>query len=398
MKKVLSIVIAAVLITSLVGCSSNNNQSSKTYLSSQRIFIEKTSFGNYADYVNLAYDSVDMSNINDRDKVLLIESDLEEPRLYGTAQDGNDFYGWSNLERWSDLYRFTIVDDQTVKREVWISREQLLNSCLSPDKEANRNITLSNFMAFGDSVYATMGFDMEWMQSQVDLNGRIVRISKSGDKIELVGDESVRAAELVVRDGWIYYSDNGYRVEGDSYQYLGTEIGLYKIKTDGSQKTLLRSGTSHPINYNYERGTAGDLALYEDYLYFLDLDNESRLCRMKTDGSDYEQISQTGAFVYTMDTDTQVFYFKSGTFGANKLENKDVSTVSLIDKTEKKLCDVSQTIYQMSFCDDYLYYYAYYDSGLSSGNAIAYRINPADGKVQRLERRVSDNTISWYDL
>ena len=237
MKKVLSIVIAAVLITSLVGCSSNNNQSSQAYLSSQRLFIEKTSFGNYADYVNLAYDSVDMSNINDRDKVLLIESNSEEPRLHGTAQDGNDFYGWSNLERWSDLYHFTIVDGQTVERKVWISRDQLLNSCLSPDKEANRNITLSNFIAFGDSVYATMGFDMDRMQSQVDLNGRIVRISKSGNKIELVGDESVRATEFVARDGWIYYSDNGYRVEGDSYQYLGTEIGLSKIKSDGSQKT-----------------------------------------------------------------------------------------------------------------------------------------------------------------
>ena len=396
MKKVLILIITVGLFASLIGCSGTNNQNSQAYLSSQRMFIEKTSFGNYADYVNLAYDSVDMNNINDRNKVLLIESNLEEARLYGTAQDGNEFYGWYEDNSYSDLYRFSFIDDKTIKKTIWVSREKLLNSCIGSGDNKNRPITLSNFIVSGDSVYATMGYDYEWMHSQVAINGRIVKISKSGDKIELVGDESVRAAELVVRDGWIYYSDNGYRVEGDSYQYLGTEIGLYKIKTDGSQKTLLRSGTSHPTNDNYERGTAGDLALYENYLYFLDLDNESRLCRMKTDGSDYEQISQTGAFVYTMDTDTQVFYFQSGTFGSNVLEDKAdkaVYTVSLIDKVEKKLCDVSQKIWQMSFCDDCLYFYA-----LSTGSVITCRINPADGKAQKLERRVSDNTISWYDL
>ena len=414
-KKVFSAAMAIALSVMASGCSIFNSGGGidTGYITSQPFLVFKTAYGTYAGCVNLAYESVDCSDMADRNKILLIDDDFGVDCLLRTAQDGNTFYGWFDNDYFSDLFRISAVDEKTTEKTVWVSKAQLAESCLSPNHSLDRPITLQNFLADGDSVYATLGFNLEYMHSQIEINGRIARIGKDGKSIDFVGDDSVRAEEFVVNGGWIYYLDNGYKVDGGSFEYDDGKVGIYKIKTDGTEKTLLRGGAVFDGSYVQKSADMASLSIYKDHLYFLDLNNGSRLCRIKTDGSGYEQLSTSGACVYTIDTQTDTLYFETGSLAAQNKEQRRICCMSEKDRAEKTVYDTSMTINLMDFSEGYLYYYSYLSS--YPGELITCRVNTATGKAQSLEYRREDvkyeydedgnmkpvgtpkSTIQWYD-
>ena len=88
-------------------------------------------------------------------------------------------------------------------------------------------------------MYARVLGDSVFYTAHKALNHRLIRASKDGKKIEFVGGEDVRAVDFVVNDGWIYYADNGYVCEGNLFSFDYSRVGIYKMKTDGSEKTRI---------------------------------------------------------------------------------------------------------------------------------------------------------------
>lgn len=426
MKRIIALIMIVTLICGLTACGEKEEASSSGstaaasnddfyhgYVSSQDSVIHKTSYGTYVHYVNLAYTDSAFEIESNWDKLIwTIYDGISYKGLpYRTAQDGNDFYGWHNAD-YSALYHYTALDESTAKAEVWIDSEQLKNSCLAHDNSRGYIHTLSNFLADGDSIYAGVRFDPDYMINQPAFNGRLVRFSESGDAIEFVGDESVRASEFVVKDGWIYYADNGYVTDGSSIDYDDGKTGLYKIRTDGSEKTLLLSGSGSGEGYT-RLGNVGDLALFGEYLYFLDLSDGtgSYPARIKTDGTGYERLSDTSAYVYTLDTEKPDLYYETGEFGYETSEKKSVKMLSLDTKEEKTLYETERPFQTMTFCDGKLYYWNWVLNDI-----LCYRTDPATGKTSQLVTRTegekhwekdsdgknklvdeSKTIVAWYD-
>jgi hypothetical protein len=103
------------------------------------------------------------------------------------------------------------------------------------------------------------------------------------DKIKLCGDT---ALYLNIANGWIYY------------QKAGGDKAIYKIRTNGTQRTPIKSGYFENV------------IVYGDWIYYLDKITEAQsytaISRMKTDGTEVERLTngQSGtvrSFVVSFD-------------------------------------------------------------------------------------------------
>ena len=176
-----------------------------------------------------------------------------------------------------------------------------------------------------------------------DLNYRLFRISKSGDTIEFVGDENVRASDLVVSDGWVYYVDNGYTVMDDKVKLDETRIGIYKIKADGSEKTKLVTATAkqYYISKSEPYSCACALTVYNGKLYYLFNSGDDYLpyC-VDLDGSNQELLCSRDAYAFAIDGENNTMYFlasdKTGRVLVNKLdlENRQARLTEYISQIE----------------------------------------------------------------
>ena len=344
---------AVVVVGALVACafifhwfglgkSEDKKNAKDSYVSSQRNIIVKTSYGTFDACTGLNLSNQDgwdyLNNREEAQKMTLAFTDesgkLDSADLMQMAQDGDDFYGIDG-DNYTTLYHCKVLNYQTGEKKVWFSEEQLKNSCIKLTEASWR---LNYFIADGDYVYANIYPDSEHITLQKDMNERIVKLGRDGKTIEFVGDESVRALEYVVRDGWIYYVDNGFVYDG-GISYDKDRIGLYKIKTDGSEKTRLWGDFTG--NADNALGNACNLALYKDYLYFLDVSEDSGsspLCRIKLDGSDFTTLSSKSVLTYTFDTDKDQIYYQTGRYAETKMNNfESIIRVDLNSKTEETI-------------------------------------------------------------
>ena len=427
-KKVIIPVIAAavVIIGALVACAfifhwfglgkGGSGGNGPGYASSQPNAFPTTSYGSYAGYVNTKYDEVDLLDDSQRNRLLMFTDPTDKDGLnkfdsYFMAQDGDTFYG-RYKDNVSQLCKLTVKDEQTADFEVWVSEDQLKNSIL---KNGDRYVTtLRCFQCDSDYVYANVAYSPEHMATQQAFNYRIVRISKNGGNIEYVGDENVRAKELVMSDGWIYYVDNGYVTDGTKMDYDESRAGLYKIKTDGSEKTLLEDDFNGDTDLLMKgRGNAGQLSVCDGYLYYVDLSGSegkdvTPLCRMKLDGSGVETVCRDSVYIYTIDGDTA--YFVTGHYPDQGMDRDSVCSVKLNGVTVNTLANEKcmGAPYSMRAIDGKLY--MFFSGGATT---MCSRMDISTGQCQNLnseietEKEVDDmgvpkmtmkkNSLVWKD-
>ena len=359
--------------------------------SQQQSFV-KTSYGNVYSGLNISEVSEEPANIDD----MTITSGDEALKLYSTsvAKDGDTFYGRNGSNR--DLVKMTVKGKNSGEIEPWVSEEQLKNSVLGSDGGKRYAYDIGRFFADGDYIYGYVAGSADFMASHYELNYRLFRISKSGDTIEFVGDESVRAYEFVESDGWIYYVDNGYTYEGGKPDYDTSRVGIYKIKTDGSGKTKLsgdfegEKGSYKDRNY----GNAAALTVSGSKLYFLDLTSgESRLARMSLDGSDAEILTPEKAGKYTIDEKNDVIYYIATDYYNVSMDVKKLCKLDLGTK-EAEVCEnvqVATIFYSMTYDDGYLYF----DCDGTVMNGKYKRFNVSSGELQRI--KYTDNRKVEYD-
>lgn len=291
----------------------------------------------------------------------------------------------------TELYKFDFTNKtDTMERSVWVDEETLLNS----DVAINSNYTgnMSYWNADGDYVYFICNPTMDYFQSEKSIAYRLGRISKDGKTIEFIGEET--ASAYTVKDGWIYFYDNGYTYESNNFNIDYERAGIYKMKGDGSEKTLLLDGfepDDRINNYIFdEYNTLCDkMNIYNDYLYFIDYSvrGESRVCRVKLDGSGYERISDNGAYCYTINLDKNNMYYASGEGGYSRTGKRTIYEASLKDNAEKELFEygsIGEPV--ISYYNGYLYFKncGQFVATVNDKGVSGMRYNLVEEKMERL--------------
>lgn len=322
------------------------------------------------------------ADFKDADNVSLKYDSGKTVRLEGTGRDGDTFYGKNGYAEGS-WNKYTLESDGNCNSETWVSDETLSSSVLKyGDSERSYIATdIGGFMVDGDWVYAKVVGHYDYYYSHKELNYRVIRASKDGKKIEFVGGEDVRAVDFVVNDGWIYYADNGYVCEGNLFSFDYSRVGIYKMKTDGSEKTrIFDKFDEMDRDKYYKSGNAFFLTIYNGKLYFCDLsDNSSRIASINLDGSDYRQLSSKGALFFAIDADNNEIYYQAGSC----IEAYPYPTEMIKMKTHGSSEQVfTEHLFSSSAglkaYDGYLYFQ-------SSVKDKPVRIKISDGKAQVLE-------------
>lgn len=278
-----------------------------------------------------------------------------------SVYDGDAIYAQSSACR--ELYKFTFKDDKTAKKSVWVNEETLNNSDVVTKKENSDLGYTGNMTCWrldGDYIYFIYAPGRDYFMSERDVAYRLGRICKDGSSIEFIGDEI--ASTYTVKDDWIYYYDNGYTYNkslSKGYEINYDRAGIYKMKGDGSQKQLLISDLGEKGIESSYNDVCDEMEIFGDYLYFLDYSNKgkSRVCRIKTDGSDLEYVSENGAYSYTIDVENNTLYYIASEYGQTSLNSRNVYKASLDIKNDEVLFEYGQiggsdfTVY-----NDYLYF------------------------------------------
>lgn len=138
------------------------------------------------------------------------------------------------------------------------------------------------------------------------------------------------ANEITVEDGWVYYTD-GY-----------DDFSLYKIKTDGTDKTKLNGRGSFQITVS------------GDYVYFVTSNESSSwgdLYRIRTDGTGETKLSEIGV---SFNVSNGWIYYCYMNYINDKWE-LSLHKMRTDGTDDVKLCDgVSAYLY---IAGDWIYYY-----------------------------------------
>lgn len=326
-------------------------------------------------------ESKDSTEITDEEQKVLSFSTDE------SVYDGNTIYAQYDEDK-SKLYKFSFIDDETVEKSVWVSEKTLNNSDVVTEKE-DKNLGYTGNMNYwrldGDYVYFIYYSGPEYFPIERNIAYRLGRIKKDGSSIELIDDEI--ASSYTVKDDWIYYYDNGYTydVNLSKVDKIDSDrAGIYKMKCDGSQKKKLLDHFNEADSQNYER-LCGSIEIYGEYLYFLDgtEKGKSRVCRMKTDGSDFEYVSENSAYNYTLDVDKNALYYITGKYNQSSLDSRTVYKTELNANNEEIIFEYGCygnpdfTVY-----NDYLYF-SNYNFG-SVGDLVGLRYNLKTNEKDKL--------------
>lgn len=150
---------------------------------------------------------------------------------------------------------------------------------------------------------------------------------------------SINGALIAQKDGWFYFADNLsgqlYKMKTDGTEKtklsddMATDIHLssdwifyiannniYKIKNDGSQRTCLSGYRTYTFN------------MYSDSIFFVSSDNQYSIYRMKTDGSGLIQLNTVGSsninitsnyIYYKITSDSNIYRMRWDGSGQSKI-------------------------------------------------------------------------------
>lgn len=357
MKKYFNRVICLLLttiisISFITGCTSDKNESQ------DKIIVENK----YGTYYFAGYTLFKLNDDNtitpvskknpEEDSYRYISSDYHHLYSDNKIYDFNwaDYLCYTFNDDSAELDKTLLIDEETLKKSVLC-----INDCVSIGAIYKPN-------ALGDYIYFIYYPGNDYFQVCKSKAYRLGRIKKDGSQIEFINDEI--ASDYTIYNDWIYFFDNGYTFNASKNDYEINEerIGFYKMKPDGSEKTLLLNGFSKNeelINNTYARTNyCFNINAFGDYIYFIDISNngESNVYRMKPDGTDVEPVSENGAQNYTVDDNT--LYYTTGTNNHAVLDGRTLYSVSLETGTETELFkllanpDLTFTIYK-----DYIYFH-----------------------------------------
>lgn len=205
----------------------------------------------------------------------------------------------------SNLYKYTFTDNKNILKK----EEITINSDAFADEYGSKLIY--DLKTDGQYLYFIIKPSMDYMSAvSKDSLYKIGKMSFDGKEVDWY---DVVASSYTINDGYIYYFNNGYTPDGDSYSFNFEKSGLYKMKIDGSGKELMyndfetESDTKNQLYfYNLK-----DMKVYGDYLYFANYSSkgENKVCRIKKDGSDFETVSKNSAYSLSFDTENNKLYY-----------------------------------------------------------------------------------------
>lgn len=236
-----------------------------------------------------------------------------------------------------DIVCFTIDDNSCVKSNVLYTKDQFNNFIKSETKKTNETFYNPQFcisdMHYSDDGYVyfiNKGIKGSYGTIKWDsATNRICRFAVDGSGLGFIGTET--AQSIAVRDDYIYYINTGVYYTGGSvpYDLDNKKTGIYRIRTDGTDKKLLCKLEMEENNAMIPFVQPRDLHIIGDCLYFL---IDSELKRIPVGGGEAETVADfDGGSVqsYCIDQQTSVVYSKSLT--SDYLEK----TISGIGKNEK---------------------------------------------------------------
>lgn len=281
----------------------------------------------------------------------------------------------------SNLYKYTFTDNKNILKK----EEITINSDAFADEYGSKLIY--DLKTDGQYLYFIIKPSMDYMSAvSKDSLYKIGKMSFDGKEVDWY---DVVASSYTIDDGYIYYFNNGYTSDGDSYSFYFENSGLYKMKLDGSGKELMyndfetESDTKNQL-YFYN---LNDMKVYGDYLYFANYSSqgENKVCRIKRDGSDFETVSKNSAYSLSFDTENNKLYYvgRSDTTGLAKRKCYEIS-LDTFDETE--LFEISINEPDVYYYNNYLYL-NYADTALAadiSSVMIGERYDTVNQKLELL--------------
>ena len=281
----------------------------------------------------------------------------------------------------SNLYKYTFTDNKNILKK----EEITINSDAFADEYGSKLIY--DLKTDGQYLYFIIKPSMDYMSAvSKDSLYKIGKMSFDGKELDWY---DVVASSYTIDDGYIYYFNNGYTSDGDSYSFNFENSGLYKMKLDGSGKELMyndfetESDTKNQL-YFYN---LNDMKVYGDYLYFANYSSqgENKVCRIKRDGSDFETVSKNSAYSLSFDTENNKLYYvgRSDTTGLAKRKCYEIS-LDTFDETE--LFEISINEPDVYYYNNYLYL-NYADTALAadiSSVMIGERYDTVNQKLELL--------------
>ncbi|WP_405354229.1 DUF5050 domain-containing protein [Ruminococcus sp.] len=255
----------------------------------------------------------------------------------------------------------------------------------------------------GQYLYFIIKPSMDYMSAvSKDSLYKIGKMSFDGKKVDWYDD--VVASSYTIDDGYIYYFNNGYTPDGDSYSFNFEKSGLYKIKIDGSGKELMyndfetESDTKNQL-YFYN---LNDMKVYGDYLYFANYSSqgENKVCRIKKDSSNFETVSKNSAYSLSLDTENNKLYY-IGRSDNTGLAKRKCYEISLDTFNETELFETGINEPAIYYFNNYLYLnYSgglagglIYGDGSPKGNFAGLRYDIANKKVEQLVERYNKQEL-----
>lgn len=299
----------------------------------------------------------------------------------------------------SELFKFEFTDNPAeMERSIWVSEDTLLNS----DVVINDNYGYSGNMRYwnadGDNIYFLCIPTPDYFQSEKSIAYRLGKISMDGKSIEFIGNET--ASAYAVKDNWIYFYDNGYTYQTNNFSIDYERAGIYKMKGDGSEKTLLLGGFEPDSERQYN-DLCDKMNIYGDYLYFLDYSakGQSRVSRIKLDGSEYENVSNHGAYDYTIDMGSDNMYYATGEEGRSRVDDRTIYQACLKDNTEKELFkygSIGEPI--ISFYKGYLYFKNSGSFSTAVRNGKNKEISNVSGMRYKIDEGKMERLYGYYEI
>ncbi|MFA4135833.1 MULTISPECIES: DUF5050 domain-containing protein [unclassified Brevibacillus] len=202
-------------------------------------------------------------------------------------------------------------------------------------------------------------------------NDSLYKIKQDGSSLQKLSSDW--ADNLNVVGDWIYYTRNKpfkeiYQLEMPDYEISRTYedvTELMKIKTDGSSKTVIKSGslTEGDPNNVQRLYVVGDIIYYAD--------DHSRLYRMDTNGKNQKKL---------LDQFEEVYFYQDWIFYTN--ESRQLYKMRR-DGTQKKLVSKDKEQFLVGLSGDFIYYTKWVDS---SGVEDVYKIGLKDGETALVKK------------
>lgn len=256
---------------------------------------------------------------------------LIEDKLYGTYHNSESFVCW-DLSNDTDIGCTTLMDKEGVG-SLLLNALEAENSPVTYKERTMLETALVcavNYPADGGDgyLYFPLLYDREYYPGHKVLQFRVVGIAEDGSKIKL--QPEIHAASLTVRDGYMYFYDNGFNVEKETFDK--DVCGIYKMKTDGSEKEKLTGCNPAENDLLWYRPS---LNLCGNELYYIDRNDkgESYLTKLSLDNNHTEQVSNEQCTAYCLDpAENMLYYLWEDASGESTLYSRSMS-----DNKENKL-------------------------------------------------------------